>query len=319
MAMPLVSVIIAVKDETTLLQRCLNSYLVQDYSNIEIIVVNDGSGKETHDILEGFIDNEKIQIYHFEDCQGQSAARNFGISHSSGVYIAIADADDFAYPKRISTQVKIFQNTADLDILGSHFTVDPGFKTWELFKDDASIRYQLLLNNPMVHSAVMIRKSAIRNSNLYRSEMDTAEDYDLYARMRYHWKFRNCKPKLVHYHIALKDEKAIEKQKNLARKIREQILNEFIPEAGDEAIALHHAFSELSKGPTLSELIEHIAIIGQGLNSKDLKKLNKILYTQIFLYCSKFQQKPAFAVRLNIIKKGYGNWITKAKRIYNWL
>jgi hypothetical protein len=236
-----------------------------------------------------------------------------------GEFIAIADADDYAYPQRISRQIKIFQSTADLDVLGSDFTVDPGFHRWEIFRDDVSIRYQLLLNNPMVHSAVMIRKSAIRNSNLYRTEMDTAEDYDLFARMRYVWKFGNYRRKLVHYHISEKNEKSADRQRSLARKIRELVLQDFIPNADDQTILVHHLFSELKPGLLFSDLAGHIEKLGADQKTQDLKKLNKILYTQIFIYCQKFHLKPTIGQRIKVATNASGNWFSKGKRLYNWL
>ncbi|MGP9801178.1 glycosyltransferase family 2 protein [Rheinheimera sp. NSM] len=100
---PLVSVIIPVFNSATYIADCINSILQQDYSNLEIIVVDDGSSDGTADIIQSLADPRLRYV-----CQtnsGSAVARNYGISLSRGELIAFNDSDDIWAPGRLAQQV----------------------------------------------------------------------------------------------------------------------------------------------------------------------------------------------------------------------
>lgn len=92
----LISVIVPVYNTGTYLRRCIESIVAQDYSNIEIIIVDDGSTDcytiDLCDELANIYDN--VYTYH-KNNGGQSSARNYGLAISNGVYIGFVDSDDF--------------------------------------------------------------------------------------------------------------------------------------------------------------------------------------------------------------------------------
>ena len=106
----LVSVIITTYKKATYLNRAINSILKQTYKNIEIIVVDDNDEssedrKNTELIMLKYSTNSKINyIKHKKNLNG-AAARNTGIAHSSGDYIAFLDDDDIFNENRINTLV----------------------------------------------------------------------------------------------------------------------------------------------------------------------------------------------------------------------
>ena len=84
---PLVSVIIPVYNVEKYLERCINSLLDQNYSNLEIILVDDGSTDNTGGLCDELSDrSEIIRAYH-KDNGGLSDARNFGLRVANGKYI----------------------------------------------------------------------------------------------------------------------------------------------------------------------------------------------------------------------------------------
>lgn len=88
----MVSVIIPVYNGEKTIKRCLESVMGQTLSDIEIIVVNDGSRDNTANVVADF-DDGRIRVINIEN-SGQGYARNAGIEASSGEYLAFADADD---------------------------------------------------------------------------------------------------------------------------------------------------------------------------------------------------------------------------------
>ncbi|MFZ2900380.1 MAG: glycosyltransferase [Saprospiraceae bacterium] len=105
---PLVSIIMPAYNAEYHILDALKSALTQTYSNIEIIVINDGSIDNTANIIRR-VPNDKIKIIN-QPHQGVSAARNTGLREANGEYIQFLDADDLISPEKISSQVSILLN-----------------------------------------------------------------------------------------------------------------------------------------------------------------------------------------------------------------
>ena len=90
----LVSVIVPAYNVERFLPRCIESLLKQSYSNLEIIIVDDGSTDKTGDIAEGYAEKyDHIRCIHKEN-GGLSDARNMGLKYSKGEYVVFFDSDD---------------------------------------------------------------------------------------------------------------------------------------------------------------------------------------------------------------------------------
>lgn len=113
---PLVSVIIPFYNIEKCVRYCLNSLLRQDYSNYEIICVDDGSSDATGKILDTYIGNDKIKIIHKKN-GGLSEARNVGLENANGVYITFVDGDDFVHPEYISQMVKAIDKQSEAVVI----------------------------------------------------------------------------------------------------------------------------------------------------------------------------------------------------------
>jgi len=100
---PSISVIIPVYNRENLVTSCIESILKQTYEHREIIVVDDGSTDNTLNVVKQY--QNDIKIIHIKN-GGSSAARNAGLNHASGDYIAYIDSDDTWHPDKLS----IFMN-----------------------------------------------------------------------------------------------------------------------------------------------------------------------------------------------------------------
>lgn len=89
------------------LHTCVNSVLNQEYSNWELIIVDDGSTDNTEEIIKSFNDN-RIKYYHKEN-EERSVARNFGIKKANGDYLLFLDSDDFL---PLDALTKLFQSVS---------------------------------------------------------------------------------------------------------------------------------------------------------------------------------------------------------------
>lgn len=92
--MDTISVIIPVYNTEKYVKKCIQSVCAQSFSNIEIIVINDGSTDTSKAICEGFLDDERVKLINQKN-QGQGKARNVGIETASGQYLLFLDSDDY--------------------------------------------------------------------------------------------------------------------------------------------------------------------------------------------------------------------------------
>ena len=92
---PLLSIIVPVYNTSQYLVRCLNSLINQSLTDIEIIIINDGSTDQSDEIIKQYLTHCNIAYVKLEKNMGLGYARNLGIEKSSGKYIAFVDSDDW--------------------------------------------------------------------------------------------------------------------------------------------------------------------------------------------------------------------------------
>ena len=93
----LVSIIIPVYKVEEYLEKCIESVTSQSYTNLEIILVDDGSPDNSGKICDSFAEKDKrIKVIHKEN-GGLSDARNVGIRMSTGKYLVLLDSDDWIH------------------------------------------------------------------------------------------------------------------------------------------------------------------------------------------------------------------------------
>jgi glycosyltransferase involved in cell wall biosynthesis len=121
MPSPIVSVVIPVRNGREYIHEAIESVCEQDCSELELIIVDDGSNDFDYASLAGI--DSRIRVLRLEG-QGVSAARNHGMAASKGQYIAFLDADDAWYPGKLRAQIDYFErNEAVGCVFGS-------FKKW---------------------------------------------------------------------------------------------------------------------------------------------------------------------------------------------
>ncbi|QNQ80528.1 glycosyltransferase family 2 protein [Lactobacillus sp. PV034] len=104
---PLISVIVPVYNDEKYLSLCLDSLLNQNYKNLEIILIDDGSEDSSLKILNNYSEKDKrINVYHKKNT-GVSDTRNYGLERANGEYICFSDADDILTTDYVSYLYKL--------------------------------------------------------------------------------------------------------------------------------------------------------------------------------------------------------------------
>ena len=190
--MPTLSVVIpAYNAECTILET-IASIQKQTFSDFEIILINDGSTDRTLEILQTVRD-ERLKIFSYEN-GGLPVARNRGISHSTGEFIAFIDADDLWTPDKLELQLAALQQYPEAGVAYS----------WTYFKFDkeeysyadnstffeGNVYADLLIRNFLHNgSNPLIRKEAIESVGLFDPTLKSCEDWDYYLRLAAIWSF----------------------------------------------------------------------------------------------------------------------------------
>lgn len=112
----LVSIIIPVYNSEKHLQRCVESILNQDYENLEIILINDGSTDKSNLIMEHLAIQDIRVIIINKQNEGVAKTRNLGLQLATGKYVMFVDNDDFVSPTYVKSYVN-YISKFDLDIV----------------------------------------------------------------------------------------------------------------------------------------------------------------------------------------------------------
>ena len=189
-----VSVIIPTYNRAKLLEEALESAFAQTRQPDEIIVVDDGSTDNTETAIARF--GPKVRYIRQKNA-GPSAARNNGISHATGDFIAFLDSDDLWPKDRLEHQLAALEKHPDLDFLfglEAKFTSEQQFEPCEI-KDKELRRILdtldcvvpdplglLIRENYIPTSSVLFRKQRLEKVGLIDESLKQAEDYDFWFR-----------------------------------------------------------------------------------------------------------------------------------------
>ena len=117
MEMPLVSIIVPVYNAQSHLSRCLESICGQEYKNLELIVINDGSKDKSLPVCEEFRKKDSRILLVDKENSGVSDTRNLGLKLAGGKYVQFVDSDDYIAPDYTARLVEAAEKTgADLVI-----------------------------------------------------------------------------------------------------------------------------------------------------------------------------------------------------------
>jgi len=199
--MPLVSVLMPAYNSELYIAQAIDSILDQTYSNLELLIFDDGSSDGTRKVIESYSDPRVIKVLSDQN-YGVVRARNELIDRANGKYIALMDADDIADPTRLQKQVQALESD-DCDICGSaQWVLDEATKKLKKSKDrftDPDLRALLSVYCGLCNSTIT-GKTEIFKRFKYDTSILTSEDYFLWVQMAAAgYRFINLKDRLITY------------------------------------------------------------------------------------------------------------------------
>lgn len=198
-----IDVVIPAYNAGAFIAQTLQSVLLQDMSIQCVIVVNDGSIDDTQSKVLAFQEQNpqlKIALIHQENA-GLSAARNAGIKHSKADYIALLDADDLWHPTKLSSQIKLFQDSQNpqlgavycayglIDVAGNLLPTKAQALIAPKLRGNV---YKPLLRGNFISgsgSSVLIARTVFDQVGLFDQKLKACEDWDMWLRIAQHYQF----------------------------------------------------------------------------------------------------------------------------------
>lgn len=202
----LVSTVITSYNYEHYIALAIDSARRQTYSNIEILVVDDGSTDGSQAIIDKKANADNRIRPFFQQNAGQAAATNRGIMEAQGEFIAFLDADDIWYPDKLEKQIPLFADpevgvvysaAKIIDLEGHEYATR---KTKKIGKEENLLRH-LVLENFIPFTSSVIRKKCFLQSGLLNSQYRVCTDYDLWLRMAKFFKFDCIEEPLIGYRV----------------------------------------------------------------------------------------------------------------------
>ncbi len=221
--MPKVAVIIPAYNAATYIESCLKSVVTQSLTDIEVIVVDDGSTDTTASIVRSFLKDSRITLLPKTN-SGCVDAINLGVKHTQCPYIARIDSDDLMEATRLEKQLQVLESSPKVMVVGSDvLLIDEqskliGKRTCPHKHKD--ILLALPFYNPIAHPSVMYRREAFLALGGLNNSMLDAEDYDLWARMLSQGEAVNLAEALTYYRIHRGAVKSIKTRSQLSATLR---------------------------------------------------------------------------------------------------
>ncbi|KZE43902.1 glycosyltransferase family 2 protein [Rossellomorea marisflavi] len=187
--MPEISVIMGVynTNNETIVLESINSILNQTFSDIELIICDDGSTDGTFELLQNISRSDKrIKLVKNETNLGLAATLNHCIRISNADLIARMDADDIADPNRLAIQLKFIKQNPQYALVGCNSILFDETGEWGYREMPQKPQNKdFLFRSPFIHPSILIYKSALLAVNNYRVNKETlrCEDYDLFMRL----------------------------------------------------------------------------------------------------------------------------------------
>lgn len=201
---PIVSVVLPLYNSVNYIKESVESILNQQYTNFELIIIDDCSSDGSAEVVQSINDN-RIRYIKNESNIGLNRSLNLGISLAKGKYIARMDHDDISLPNRFSVQVSFLEKNLNYILIGSNHNIinENGtviFSSPLISYEDNELKSSLFFGCPFIHPGIMIRKSVLQNlTPFYNETIKQAEDYVLYCTIMNFGKFYTPKDIIFSY------------------------------------------------------------------------------------------------------------------------
>jgi len=183
---PFVSVIMPTWNRAHIIEKAIHSVLGQTYSNLELLICDDGSTDNTYELIQSIADDRIKWLPAKKNSGKPSVPKNRGIKESNGEWIAFLDSDDQWLPDKLELQIQALAKTNLKASCTNARRIVNGIDKDEpfIFWNRAKITFKdLFFGNLVINSSAMFHRSLIDKVIGFPEYMTIAEDYALWLRV----------------------------------------------------------------------------------------------------------------------------------------
>ncbi len=287
-----VSIIIPVYNIEQYLPECLDSILAQDYSNYEVILVDDGSTDKSGIICDEYVKKDsRFRVFH-KDNGGVSSARNKGLDEVKGDWVFFLDGDDYIVPNALSLAFEISDDT-QCEIVDFNYSsfdehsirtkfVNPYNK---IENSNSCLINSLYYNRSYIYPKII--KTNVIDNIRFDSNIRVGEDICFMINIYLNRSFNICHSKETVYMYRLRPGSAMHNTNTIARM---RMLDDYM----DNIIAARGLETQLAFFKALNKYNEYL-FSGDDLSSEDYSKYISVLkYKDIIKEPLSFKAKVLF-------------------------
>ena len=240
-SVPKVSIYMPTYNAEKYIERAVESALNQTYTDLEVVIVDDGSTDKTFEIIDNkYKDHPRVRYYK-QKHGGIGKTSNFAVEKCRGHLIGQLDADDELKPEAVEKLLPYFEDKDIGCVYGSYEVIDDNGnfvrKGWDVKEYDR----ERLLYGMIIHHFRMFRKRDWGRTGGFDEELENAVDFDIYSKMSDVCKFKHIEKVLYRYRLNEKSTSIIDKEKqdlntllvvekNLERNELQHIWEPYIPD-----------------------------------------------------------------------------------------
>lgn len=286
--MPTISVVIPTYNAARYIAEAVTSVLAQDFTDFELLLIDDGSTDDTDSVLSRFAVDPRVRFLRNERNMGLIATLHRAYAECRAPLIARMDADDICMPDRFSRQVAFLKAHPEVSILGGsiRFFGNVAPKVFVFPSLHADIHPAMLFYCPLAHPALMFRRELLDQGLIrYDDAFRHAEDYHLWSRLLCQVKSANLPEVVLDYrlHAQQVSSDSSDKQYAASLRVRLQMLHECGIDPTEDEVELHESvilerpLSRADYLPALASWFQHLEAAATRSGYWDLEALHRLL------------------------------------------
>lgn len=203
---PKVSVIIITYNRAHLLKTAMQTVFDQTFEDFELLTIDDASTDDTENTVKSFHDPRVRYVKHAQN-QREGGARNTGMQHAEGEYIAFLDDDDEWLPNKLQLQVDLLDAKAEVGFVHGALinlyadTVEEVVIKKSVEAVSGKVFDRLLQDNFVILSTVMARKACFDAMEPFDLSIPAGLDYDMWVHISQHYEFAYIDVPLIRYRL----------------------------------------------------------------------------------------------------------------------
>jgi len=178
-----VSIIIPTYNRSSYLRRAVESVLNQDHTNLEVIIVDDGSTDDTEEMISS-LDDERIVYLPNEKNMGANASRNRGLRNVDGDYVGFLDDDDYYKDvEKLTKQLSLFEKDPTLAFVGcGYYDISIGEDRYPSMRGEVADELLLSFSN-VETSTILIRGDIVDRVGFFDETLPSEQNHDFFYRI----------------------------------------------------------------------------------------------------------------------------------------